>query len=125
MPGKSVITSHGRPGFDYSATDWLAVSKTDNGPVFRTINRHGWIFDKQLSAKAVALVVKRLTAGQGIEGDFAGHSLRAGLATAAASAGVPERAIMVQTGRKSLATMRKYIREGSLFLENAAGRVGL
>jgi site-specific recombinase XerD len=105
--------------------DWLAVLKADKGPVFRVVNRHGKIFDKQLSAKAVALVVKRLTAGRGIEGNFSGHSLRAGLATAAASAGVPERAIMAQTGHRSLATMRKYIREGSLFLENAAGRVGL
>jgi integrase len=80
---------------------------------------------RQAALGPVALVVKRLTAGQGIEGDFSGHSLRAGLATAAAFAGVPERAIMNQTGHKSLATMRKYIREGSLFLENAAGRVGL
>jgi integrase len=55
-------------------------------------------------------------------GDYAGHSLRAGLATAA---GVPERAIMAQTGHRSLATLRKYIREGSLFLENAAAKVGL
>jgi integrase len=56
---------------------------------------------------------------------LAGHSLRAGLATAAAAAGVPERAIMAQTGHRSLATLRKYIREGSLFLENAAAKVGL
>jgi integrase len=51
--------------------------------------------------------------------------LRAGLATAAAAAGVPERAIMAQTGHRSLGTLRKYIREGSLFLENAAAKVGL
>ena len=46
-------------------------------------------------------------------------SATAGLATAGAAAGVPERAIMAQTGHRSLATLRKYIREGSLFLENA------
>ncbi len=108
-----------------AAKDWLAVLKADTGPLFRTINRHGRIFESRLSSMGVALVVKRLTAKHAIQGDFAGHSLRAGLATAAASAGVPERAIMNQTGHKSLATMRKYIREGSLFLENAAGRVGL
>jgi hypothetical protein len=73
----------------------------------------------------VALVVKRLTAGQGIEGDFAGHSLRAGLAAATASADVPERAIMAQTDHWSLATMRKYLCEGSLFLDNASAKVGL
>jgi len=44
---------------------------------------------------------------------------------AAASAGVSERAIMAQTGHRSLTTLRRYIREGSLFLENAAAKVGL
>jgi hypothetical protein len=49
----------------------------------------------------------------------------AGLATAAAEAGVAERAIMKQTGHKSLPVLRSYIREGSLFRDNAAGMVGL
>jgi integrase len=51
--------------------------------------------------------------------------LRAGLATSAAAAGVPERAIMAQTGHKRTDTLRKYIRLGSLFRENAAAQVGL
>jgi hypothetical protein len=46
-------------------------------------------------------VVKELIAKAGIPGDYAGHSLRAGLATAAAAAGVPERAIMAQTAPNS------------------------
>ena len=76
--------------------------------------------------KAVALIVKRCATAAGLApADLAGHSLRAGLATAAAAAGVSERAIMAQTGQRSLATLRKYIREGSLFLENAAAKVGL
>jgi integrase len=56
---------------------------------------------------------------------FAGHSLRAGLATAAAAAGMSERAIMNQTGHHAIVVARPYIREGSLFQENAAGSVGL
>ena len=75
---------------------------------------------------ALLQFIKRLAAQAGMEAkDLAGHSLRAGLATAAAAAGVSERAIMAQTGHRSLATLRKYIREGSLFLENAAAKVGL
>jgi hypothetical protein len=55
-----------------------------------------------------------------------GHSLRAGLATAAAaSAGVQERVIAQTTGHKSMTVLRRYIREGSLFNENAASAVGL
>jgi integrase len=53
------------------------------------------------------------------------NSLRAGLVTAAAMAGVSERAIMQQTGHKNTAMLRRYIREGSLFRENAAAAVGL
>ena len=49
--------------------------------------------------------------------DFAGHSLRAGLATSAAADGVSERAIMNQTGHRSLTMVRHYIRDGELFPE--------
>jgi hypothetical protein len=40
-------------------------------------------------------------------------------------AGVSERAIMQQTGHRSVATVRRYIRDGSLFRDNAAAAVGL
>ena len=74
----------------------------------------------------MALIVKRTAKAAGLDPSiFAGHSLRAGLATAAAEAGASERAIMNQTGHKSLTVARKYIREGSLFRENAAAAVGL
>jgi len=105
---------------------WLEILGSDEGPVFRGINRHGQIAGKRLTAQTVALVVKRIAAAAGLaSGELAGHSLRAGLATAAAMAGVSERAIMAQTGHRSVATLRRYIREGSLFLENAAAKVGL
>jgi site-specific recombinase XerD len=104
---------------------WVEVLQIAEGPLFRAVDRHGRIHRTRLTPQSVALVVKKLMAKAGIPGDYAGHSLRAGLATAAAAAGVPERAIMAQTGHRSLATLRKYIREGSLFLENAAAKVGL
>jgi len=75
---------------------------------------------------AVALVLKRHAARVGLDPDeVAGHSLRAGLATSAAAAGVPERVIASQTGHRGTAMLRRYIREGSLFRENAASAVGL
>src|SRR5258708_1050479 len=40
-------------------------------------------------------------------------------------ADVSERAIMAQTGHKSLPMVRRYIRDGSLFRRNAAAAVGL
>jgi integrase len=57
--------------------------------------------------------------------DYSGHSLRAGLVTAAAMAGVSERVIMLQTGHKNIVVLRRYIREGLVFRENAAAAVGL
>ena len=74
----------------------------------------------------MALVVKRCATAAGLDAaKYSGHSLRAGLATSAAMAGVSERSIMAQTGHKSTAMVRRYIRDGSLFRENASARVGL
>lgn len=50
----------------------------------------------------------------------AARSLRAGLATSAAAAGASERSMMNQTGHCSVMTVRRYIRAGSLFHDNAA-----
>jgi integrase len=105
---------------------WLEAGGLAHGPIFRPITRHGQVQPRRLSAYAVALVIKRAAAAVGLDPvQFSGHSLRAGLATAAAAAGVSERAIMNQTGHRSVTVARRYIREGSLFRENAAASVGL
>ncbi len=105
---------------------WLEVSGITEGAAFRPVDRHGHIGATRLSAPAVALVLKRRAARAGLDpAEVAGHSLRAGLATSAAAAGVPERVIADQTGHKGTAMLRRYIREGSLFRENAASAVGL
>jgi len=73
-----------------------------------------------------ALIVKRAAELGGLgPARYAGHSLRAGLATSAAIAGAEERDIMRQTRHTSVAVARRYIRDGSLFRANAAAAVGL
>jgi len=105
---------------------WLEASGITEGPIFRPITRHGQMRPQALSDKAVALIVKRWAQAAGWDPAlYAGHSLRAGLATAAAQAGVPERVIMAQTGHRSARTVRRYIRDGSLFRANAAAEMGL
>jgi site-specific recombinase XerD len=105
---------------------WLEVSGITEGHAFCPVDRHGHLGTKRLSPPAVALVLKRLASHAGLDpGEVAGHSLRAGLATSAAAAGVPERVIADQTGHRGTAMLRRYIREGSLFRENAASAVGL
>lgn len=105
---------------------WLRAAGIQEGPVFRPVNKHSQIGTKSLSGAGVAIVVKRWAKALGHDpAEFAGHSLRAGLATSAAIAGKPERIIMQQTGHRSLPTVRRYIRDGNLFRENAAEGLGL
>ncbi len=105
---------------------WRVATGITSGPLFRPINRHGQVRPTRLTDQSVALIVKRAAEAAGLDAArYAGHSLRAGLATAAAAAGVSERAIMAQTGHKSVPMVRRYIRDGSLFNENAAADVGL
>ena len=90
------------------------------GPIFRGVSRHGVLLGR-LSGRGVARVVQHTAAAVGLEAStFGGHSLRAGLATAAAKAGKSERAIMAQTGHRSVTMVRRYIREASVFTDNAA-----
>jgi site-specific recombinase XerD len=105
---------------------WLEASGIAAGPLFRPVNRHRRVLESRLSDRAVAEVVKRSlqAAGRSARG-YAGHSLRAGLITQAALTGASERSIQAQSGHKSLTVLRRYIRDGSLFRENAASKVGL
>ena len=105
---------------------WIDQAGLEEGPVFRSVDRHGRMSTARLSGKAVGLVVKRAVAAIGLDPDeFGGHSLRAGLATEAARAGAGEITIMKQTGHRSVATLRGYVRHGTLFVNNAAALVGL
>lgn len=105
---------------------WCEAGGITKGPLFRPVNRHGQVQSDRLSDKAVALVVKRSVSAIGQDpGRYSGHSLRAGLATSAAAAGVQERDIMRQTGHKSVQMVRRYIRDGELFRDNVSGLIGL
>jgi integrase len=56
---------------------------------------------------------------------FSGHSLRAGHVTAAVKGGASEHSIQKQTGHRSVAMLRTYIRDAELFTDNSAARLGL
>lgn len=109
-----------------SLQEWLEKSGITEGPLFRPIDRFGRLACIRLSAAAVGEIVKRYAAAVGLDAtEFAGHSLRSGLATSAAAAGASERSIMRQTGHRSEKMVRRYIKDGSLFRENAVAVVGL
>ena len=109
-----------------SVQAWLEQAGIPEGPVFRSLNRHGQVQPGRLAGIDVARVVKKLAERAGLDAaKYAGHSLRAGHATSAAIAGASERSIMNQTGHRSVQMVRRYIRDGNLFRENSAGKLGL
>lgn len=109
------------------------------GPLFRPVDRRGRLGslgavrlgpNARISPDAVRTALIRRTTAAGLtpaHGDraYTAHSTRAGFATQAAANGATERAIMDQGRWKSLAVARGYIRRGSVFTDNAAGRLGL
>lgn len=93
---------------------WLDTAGIESGPLFRPINRHDQIAgDKALTPQSVALIVK--SAVRAIKGDVAaqlvaGHSLRSGFVTEAATVGLQSYQIREQTGHTSDVTLARYIR---------------
>ncbi|NQV36262.1 MAG: tyrosine-type recombinase/integrase [Phycisphaeraceae bacterium] len=103
-----------------SLRDWLAERGTNPGPLFTTKS------GRRFAGQDIAAIVKQGAVRIGLDPkDYGGHSLRAGFATEAARAGASERSIMRQTGHRSIPMVRRYIREGSIFTENAAALIDL
>jgi integrase len=122
--GRKIGIPHGRTRWcPVAALDqWLLRSGIVDGAVFRPIDRHGRISAERLSGEAVSLVVKECAVKAGLDpARHSGHSLRAGLATSAAQAGVPTWKIRQTTGHTTDVMLARYIRDGQLFVENAAG----
>jgi integrase len=102
--------------------NWLSAARVEDGPVFRPVDRRGRASTSQLSGEALSLIVRDRIATAGFEPTgYSGHSLRAGFATSATRAGVSTFKIRQQTGHASDAMLSRYVRDGELFIGNAAG----
>jgi integrase len=122
--GRKIGIPHGRGRWCpvRALEQWQAASGITDGAMFRPVDRHHRVDPKRLSGEAVCLVVRERVRAAGIDpGNYSGHSLRAGLATSAAQAGVSSWKIRQQTGHASDAMLARYIRDGQLFTNNAAG----
>jgi integrase len=103
---------------------WLDCAGIRSGPLFRVVNTGGAVGTEALSAQSVATIVKEYARKAGLDADeYSGHSLRAGLITSAAKAGVSSWKIREQTGHKSDVMLQRYIRDAEIFEGNAAGSV--
>ncbi len=111
---------------------WLKLAKIGHGPLFRRVTGQGKnVGPERLNAQEVARLVKRTALAAGVRGDlaegergrlFAGHSLRAGLAS---SAEVDERYVQKQLGHASAEMTRKYQRRRDRFRVNLTKASGL
>ena len=77
-----------------------------------------------MTGDAVSVIIKERIAAGGIDPTgYSGHSLRAGFATSATRVGVSSLKIRLQTGHASDAMLAKYVRDGELFVGNAAAAI--
>lgn len=102
---------------------WLAVSKIEQGPVFRGVDMlSGQVLEAALAPQGVARRIQHYVKLLGLDPtDFGGHSLRSGFVTTAAKLGRKEADIMESTGHRDVRTMRGYIRRAGL-VEESVGR---
>ena len=111
---------------------WLKFARIAHGPLFRRVTGQGMaVGADRLNDPEVARLVKRTALAAGVRGDlpegqrglmFAGHSLRAGLAS---SAEVDERYVQKQLGHASAEMTRKYQRRRDRFRVNLTKASGL
>jgi integrase len=111
---------------------WLRLGRIAHGPVFRRVTGGGrTVGVDRLNDREVARLVKRTALAAGVRGDlsegerraaFAGHSLRAGLAS---SAEVDERYVQKQLGHASAEMTRRYQRRRDRFRVNLTRAAGL
>ena len=111
---------------------WLHFARIDFGPVFVGISRDGSRAGQQrLNDRHVARLIKRTVLAAGIRSDlpeaerlalFSGHSLRAGLASAAE---VDERHVQKHLGHASAEMTRRYQRRRDRFRVNLTQAAGL
>ncbi|HEX7360444.1 MAG TPA: tyrosine-type recombinase/integrase [Bryobacteraceae bacterium] len=115
---------------DTHTTIWYLFSdprlgKAASAFIGGTILKGDHIGVSSISIVEMIYLIKKLAERAGLDPTkYAGHSLRAGHATSAAITETSERSIMNQTGHRSVQMVRRYIRDGNLFRDNSAAKLG-
>jgi len=104
-----------------AVSQWLKIANIDEGAIFQSISKSGTPTGKRIDSGHVSSLLKRKIAEIGKDAKrYSAHSLRAGLVTEAAKAGVSSWKIRQQTGHKTEAALVRYIRDVSIWEGNAA-----
>jgi integrase len=123
-PETVVVPSADMPEAIARVKAWAALVRLEPGtPLFRPIDQRGIIGKSRLTDRSVARIIKgrvhEIALRRGLssaEADalaarFSGHSLRAGYATAAAGADMPQYRIQQHTRHKTAEMVARYVRE--------------
>lgn len=97
---------------------WLAIREDGADPLLTSVTRNGRSTGRRLTGDVIDRVVRTYAERAQPGTRYSAHSLRAGLATAAAKGGADPRTIMRQTGHRSLAVLESYVRTGTGYQEN-------
>ena len=98
---------------------WVRARGDWRGPLFCRIGPHDDLCRAPLRPEAVNNAIKRLLVAIGVDAaPYGAHSLRAGLATAAAENGASSLSIMRRAGWKSVHTVLRYVRPVEAFASN-------
>ncbi len=104
--------------------DVAGAASDGERPLFCGLTKSGRLTGEKLSDKAVARLVKQAATEAGLDPTlYSGHSLRAGLATAAADAGAGLAELMRQTRHRSTDVALGYLRPAELWRNNVTERL--
>jgi integrase len=104
---------------------YLEAAGIEEGPVFRSIDRHGNVGDG-MTGRAFAGMVKRAAERAGMDpSKVSPHGFRAGHVSARFTAGDGAASIMDSTGHKSVAMVKRYDRASRRFRSDVSGSMGL
>jgi integrase len=91
---------------------WLDSAQITEGAIFRRLWKT--TVGPALSPAAVGEIVRKRALLAGLEGDFAGHSLRSGFVTEAGRRNIPIGDVMAMTDHRKVDTVLGYYRTGEL-----------
>lgn len=101
-----------------ATTNWLKLRDAKAGPLYVRVRNGGALGTDHLTPGVIDVIVKTYASQVDALNAYSAHSLRSGLATAAARGGADVRTVMRQTRHTSVESVMGYIRQGTGFKDN-------
>lgn len=90
--------------------DWISVAGIARGPVFRRIDRWGYLGENGFHPNSIIALLRQILRGAGVPAElYTSHSLRRGFATWATANGWDIKSLMTYVGWKDIKSAMRYI----------------